>query len=157
MCVLSCSVMSSSLRPPWTVVDQAPLSMKFSRQEYWVCCHFLLQEIFLTQGSNPCLLRLLHWQADSLPLVPPEKPQRYCCCCCRRVASVMSDSVRPHRRQPTRLPRPWDSPGKNTGVGCHFLLQCMKVKSESKAAQSCLTLSDPRDCSLPGSSIHGIF
>ena len=69
----------------------------------------------------------------------------------------MSDSVRPHRRQPTRLPRPWDSPGKNTGVGCHFLLQCMKVKRESEVAQSCPTLSDPMDCSPPGSSIHGIF
>ena len=69
----------------------------------------------------------------------------------------MSDSVRPHRRQPSRLPRPWDSPGKNTGVGCHFLLQRMKVKSQSEVAQSCLTLSDPMDCSLPGSSIHGIF
>ena len=62
-----------------------------------------------------------------------------------------------HRWQPTRLLRPWDSPGKNTGVGCHFLLQCMKVKSESEVAQSCLILSDPKDCSLPGSSIHGIF
>ena len=69
----------------------------------------------------------------------------------------MSDSVRPHRRQPTRLPHPWDSPGKNTGVGCHFLLQCMKVKSESEVAQLYPTLSDPMDCSLPGSSIHGIF
>ena len=69
----------------------------------------------------------------------------------------MSDSVRPHRRKPTRLPRPWDSPGKNTGVGCHFLLQCMKAKSENEVAQSCPTLSDPMDCSLPGSSIHGIF
>ena len=69
----------------------------------------------------------------------------------------MSDSVRPPRRQPTRLPRPWDSPGKNTGVDCHFLLQCMKVKSESEVAQSCPTLCDPMDCSLPGSSIHGIF
>ena len=66
-------------------------------------------------------------------------------------------TVRPHRRQPTRLPHPWDSPGKNTGVGCHFLLQCMKVKSESEVAQPCLTLSDPMDCSPPGSSIHGIF
>ena len=73
-----------------------------------------------------------------------------------QVASVMSDSVRPHRQQPTRLPCPWDSPGKNTGVGCHFLLQCMKVKSESEGAQSCLTASDPMDCSPPGSSIHGI-
>ena len=69
----------------------------------------------------------------------------------------MSDSVRPHRRQPTRPRHPWDSPGKNTGVSCHFLLQCMKVKSESEVAQSCLTLSDPMDCSPPGSSIHGIF
>ena len=69
----------------------------------------------------------------------------------------MSDSVRPQRWQPTRLPHPWDSPGKNIGVGCHFLLQCMKVKSESGVAQLCLTLSDPMDCSLPGSSIHGIF
>ena len=63
----------------------------------------------------------------------------------------------PHRRQPTRLPHPWDSPGKNIGVGCHFLLQCMKVESESEVAQSCLTLSDPMDCSLPGSSVRGIF
>ena len=69
----------------------------------------------------------------------------------------MSDSVRPHRWQPTRLPCPWDSPGKNTGMGCHFLLQCIKVKSESEVAQSCLTLHDPMDCSPPGSSIHGIF
>ena len=69
----------------------------------------------------------------------------------------MSDSVRSHRRQPTRLPCPWDSSSKNTGVGCHFLLQCMKVKSESEVAQSCPTLSDPMDCSPPGSSIHGIF
>ena len=67
----------------------------------------------------------------------------------------MSDSVRPQRRQPTRLLCPWDSPGKNTGVGCHFLLQCMKVKSESEDPQSCPTLCDPTDCSLPGSSVHG--
>ena len=80
-----------------------------------------------------------------------------CCCCCCQVTSVMSDSVRPHRRQLTRLPHPWDSPGKNTGVGCHFLLQCMKVKSASEVAQSCPTLSDPMGCSLPGSSVHRIF
>ena len=69
----------------------------------------------------------------------------------------MSDSMRLHRRQPTGLPRPWDSPGKNTGVGCHFLLQCMKVKSESEVAQSCPTLRNAMDSSLSGSSIHGIF
>ena len=67
----------------------------------------------------------------------------------------MSDSVRPHRRQPTRLPCPWDSPGKNTEVGCHCLLQCMKVKSAREVAQSCPTLS--MDCSPPGSSIRGIL
>ena len=65
--------------------------------------------------------------------------------------------MRPQRWQPTRLLCPWDSPGKNTGVGCHFLLQCMKVKSESEVTQSCLTPSDPMDWSLPGSFIHGIF
>ena len=79
------------------------------------------------------------------------------CCCCCSVASVASDSVRPGRQQPTRLIRPWGSSGKNTGVGCHFLLQCMKVKSESEVAQSCPTLLDPMNCSLPGSSVHGIF
>ena len=79
----------------------------------------------------------------------------HCCCCC--IVSVVSNSVWPHRRQPTRLRHPWASPGKNTGVGCHFLFQCMKVESESEVAQSCLTLHDPMDCSLPGSSIHGIF
>ena len=79
------------------------------------------------------------------------------CCCCFEVTSVVSDSVRPHRQQPTRLPRPWDSPGKNTGVGCHFLLQCMKVKSEREVSQSCLTLSDPVDYSPAGHSVHGIF
>ena len=81
----------------------------------------------------------------------------YAVCCAVLSHSVMSDSVRPHRRKPTRLPHPWDSPGKNTGVGCHFLLQCMKVKREREVAQSCLTLSDPMDYSLLGSSIHGIF
>ena len=68
----------------------------------------------------------------------------------------MSDSVWPHRQKPTRLPRPWDSPGKKTGVACHFLLQRMKVKSEREVTQSCPTLRNRMDCSLPGSSVHGI-
>ena len=90
-------------------------------------------------------------------LLTPEDPGEMQSCHPRRqVASVMSDSVRPHGLQPTRLLCPWDSPGKNTGVGCHFLLQCMKVESESEVTQSCLTLRDPMDSSLPGSSIHGI-
>ena len=75
----------------------------------------------------------------------------------RRLYAAAAAAAKLHRWQPTRLPRPWDSPGKNTGVGCHFLLQCMKVKSEREVAQSCPTLSDPMDCSLPGSSVHGIF
>ena len=82
---------------------------------------------------------------------------QHCCCYCCSVTSVMSNSVRLHRWQPTRLPRPWDSPGKNSGVGCRFLLQCIKEKSKSEVAQLCPTLSDPMDCSLPGSSVHGIF
>ena len=83
-----------------------------------------------------------------------------CCCCCYQVASVVSDSVRPHRRQPARLHSPWDSPGKNTGVACHFLLQCVKVKSESEVTQVLqpyLTLRNPMDYSPTGSFVHGIF
>ena len=96
-------------------------------------------------------------QVDSLPAEPQGKPKntRVGCCCCCCVTSVMSDSVQPHGWQPTRLPHPQDSPGENTGVGCRFLLQCMKVKSKSEAAQLCPTPSDPMDCSPPGSSIHG--
>ena len=73
------------------------------------------------------------------------------------VTAVVSDSVQPNIRQPTRLCRPWDSPGKNTGMGCHFLLHCMKVKSASEVTQSCPTLHEPMDCSLPGSPVHGFF
>ena len=111
------------LATPWTAAHQAPLSMEFSRQEYW--------------SGVPLPSPWIYTAAKSLQSCPT--------------------LVRPHRRQPTRLPRPWDSPGKNTRVGCHFLLQGMKVKSESEVAQSCPTLCDPMDCSLPGSSIHGIF
>ena len=71
--------------------------------------------------------------------------------------SVVSNSVRPHSQQPTRLIHPWESPGKNIGVGCHFLPQGMKVKSASEATQSCPTLLDHMDCSLPGSSDHGML
>ena len=89
--------------------------MGFPRQEYWNGLHFLLQEILLTQGSNP---GLLVWQVDSLPLHHLGSPPL------NSAKSLQScPTLRPHRRQPTRLPCPWDSPGKNTGVGCHFLLQ----------------------------------
>ena len=94
---------------------------------------------------------------EQLRFIHLKKMKLFLHCCCCQVASVVSNFVRPHRQQPTRLPGPWDSPGKNTGVGCHFLLQCRKVKSESEVAQSCPIRSDPMDCSPPGSSAHGIF
>ena len=137
----------------WTVAHQAPLSMRFSRQEYWSGLPFPPPGDLPDPGTELVSPTSPALQADSLLL----SHCCCCCCCCCLVASVVSDSVRPQRRQPTRLPRPWDSPGKNTGVGCHFLLQCMKVKSEREVAQLSPTLSDPMDCSLPGSSVHGIF
>ena len=116
---------------PRTVAHQAPMSMGFPRQKHWSG----LPLPFPEDLSNP-----------GIKLAPPALA----------AAAKLLQSCS-HRWQPARLPRPWDSPGKNTGVGCHFLLQCMKVKSESEVAQSCLTVSDPMDCSLPGSSAHGIF
>ena len=118
---------------------------------------FGLKQVVLITFHLPCLIVVIRkcpkkfWESSQLCYCC------CCCCCCCQVASAVSDSVRPHGWQPTRLPCPWDSPGKNTGVGCHFLLQCMKVKSESEVTQSCPTLSDPMDCSPPGSSVHGIF
>ena len=99
-----------------------------------------------------------HFWAYSQRKLKFEKIHASQCSCMHacQVASVVSDSVRPYGQQPTRLLCPWDSLGKNTGVGCHFLLQCMKVKSQSEVAQSCPTPSDPMDCSPPGSSVHGI-
>ena len=109
-------------------------------------------EGFISQQICTCSkVQICHMKFGLLAPIWP------CCCCYCQIASVMSNSVRPHGLQPTRLLCPWDSPGKNAGVDCHFLLQCMKVKSQSEVAQSCLTLSDPMDFSLPGSSIHGIF
>ena len=108
--------------------------------------HFFLERTNLLTVSPESQFQGL-WVDILLPGTAAAKSLQLC----------LTDSVRPQRRQPTRLCRPWDSPGKNTGVGCHFLLQCMKVKSESEVAQSCPTLSDPMGCSLPGSSVHGIL
>ena len=94
--------------------------------------------------SRDDITNILIWPSACSPV------NAYIHCCC--VTSVVSNSMWPQRRQPTRLRRPWDSPGKNTGVGCHLLLQCIKVKSESEVAQLCPTRSDPMDCSPPGSS-----
>ena len=107
---------------------------------------FIRRQWFLIPGSGL-----------SCPSSSQNSHFQWCCCCCCWVASVVFDSVWPHRLQPTKLPCPWDFPGKNTGMGCHFLLQCMKGKSESEFAESWPTLSDPMDRSLPGSSADGIF
>ena len=102
-----------------------------------------------TRLPAPGFSRHEHWSGLPFPS-PMQESEQW-----KWSRSVMSDSWRPHGLPPSRLLHPWDSPGKNTGVGCHFLLQCMKVKSESEVAQSCPTHSNPMDCSLPGSSIHG--
>ena len=117
---------------PFSQIIPPSLSHRVQKTVLYTCVSFAVSHTGLSKNTNTV----------------------HCCCC---VTSVVSDSVQPHRLLPTRLLRPWDSPGKNTGAGCHFLLQCMKVESESEVAQSCLTLNDPMECSLPGSSIHGIF
>ena len=135
------------LATPWTVARQAPLSMGFSRQEYWSGWPFPSPGDLPDPGIEP---RSPALQADALTSGPPGKPstaaksRQSCPTLCDPMDGGPSGS------------RPWDSPGKHTGVGCHFLLQCMKVKSEREVAQSCPTLRDPMDCSLPGSSVHGI-
>ena len=170
--------MSNSLWPHGLWLTRLLCPGAFPGKNTGVGCCSLLQGIFPTQGSNPDLLHckwILYCLSHQgslfaymyFPSTLPEQTTHrnwtipsslmISCCCCCYVASVVSDSVQPHRWQPTRLSRPWDSPGKNTGVCCHFLLQCMKVKSESEVTQSCPTLSDPTDCSPLGSSIHGIF
>ena len=153
------------LTTTWTLVWRLSLPVPNCTIQHVLdlCCHcnklsptcwlkatqlFIFVQTSVSQKSETGLTKLKSYcQQDCIP-----STNSSC-----QVTSVVSDSVRPHRRQPTRLPRPWDSPGKNTGVGCYFLLQWMKVKSESEVAQSCLTLSDPVDCSPPGSSVHGIF
>ena len=113
----------------------------------------LLQGIFPTQVSNP---GLLHCRRILYLLSRKGRPRMLLLLlllsCFSRVRLCATPQTAAHQ-----APRPWDSPGKNTGVGFHFLLQCMKVKSESEVAQLCPTLHDPMDCSLPGSSVHGIF
>ena len=135
---------------PFTVIQvYAPTSIAEEAEVEWF--YEDLQDLLELTSKKRCLFHYRGLECKS------RKSRNTCCCCCCWVTSVVSDSVPPQRRQPARLPRPWDSPGKNTGVGCHFLIQCMKVESESEVTQLCLTLSDPMDCSPPGSSVHGIF
>ena len=181
--LLSCVGLFATL---WTVAYQAPPSMGFSRQEYWSGFPFPSPGDLPDPRIDPRSPALQADALPSEPPGKPDRDgfmlkiyilmkkvlifkwwKNYTshtalwkCICIMWVkwsCSVVSDSVWPQRRLPTRLPHPWDSPGKNTGVGCHFLLQCMKVKRESEVAQLCLTLNDSMDRSLPGSSAHGIF
>ena len=152
VCVCICVCSQSYLTLCNTMDCRPPVSSinGISRQAYQNGLSFSTPGDLSDPGIESHLLHLLRWQVDSLPLCHLGSP--IVCFCCCEVASVMSNFVQPHRWQPTRLPHR-DSLGKNTGVGCHFLLQCMKLKSESEVIQSCLTLSDPMDCSLPGSSL----
>ena len=138
-------VMSDFLRPHGLQPVRPLCPQDFPGKNIGVGCHALLQGIFPTQESNLHLLHLLHCRTVLYHWVTG-------CGCCQ-VTSVESDSVRPHRRQPNRLLCPWDSPGKNTGVGCHILLQCMHAKS----LQSCPTPCNPMDNSPPSSSVHRIL
>ena len=97
---------------------------------------------------------LISFRMDWLDLLAVQEAAAAAAAKSLQLCQILSD---PHRWQPTRLHCPWDSPGKNTGVGCHFLPQCMKVRSESEVARSCPTLGDPVDCSPAGSSVHGTF
>ena len=129
--------------------DSLPAEPQGKPKNTGVASLSFLQWIFPTQESNRGLLHcnwILYQLSYQGSPAAAAKSLQSCPTLCD-----------PHRWQPTRLPGPWDSPGKDTGVGCHFLLQCMKVKSERKVAQSYLTLRDPMDCSLPSSSVHGIF
>ena len=117
--------------------------------------HSFFQGVFWTLGLKLDILFLLHWQMASLPLVRSGKPlYMYAATKLLQSCPTLCDPI---DGSSPGSPHPWDSPGKDTGVGCHFLLQCMKVKSENEVAQLRPTPSDPMDCSPPGSSIHGIF
>ena len=133
----------------WTVARQAPLSMGFSRQEYWSGLPCPPPGDLSDPGIKPTSLVSSALGGELFTISATAAAAAKSLQSCRTLCDPI-DSSPPGSR-------PWDSPGKNTGVGCHFLLQCMKVKGESEVAQSCLTLRDPMDCSLPGPSIHGIF
>ena len=145
--------MSDSVRPHRRQPTRLPRSWDSPGKNTGVGCHFFLQRIFPTQGSNPCLL---HWQEDSLPLCHLRSPE-YALLLLQLSHVSRVRLCDPIDGSPPGSPVPGILPGKNTGVGCHSLLQCMKVKSESEVAQLYPTLSDPMDCNLPGSSAHGIF
>ena len=117
---------------------------------------FFLSSSFLSKAFNINRKRLILIPQRLLRKSGKSTPEFWVAAAAAAKLLQSCPTLQPQRQQPTRIPHPWDSPGKNTGVGCHFLLQCMKVKTESEVAQLCPTLHDPMDCSLPGSSVHGI-
>ena len=143
----------------WSAAYQVPRSLAFSRQERWSGQPFPSPSYLPDLGIEPGSPTL---QVDFLTPEPPEKPGITSMYTLFYIVIVMLllrhfSRVQPQRRQPTRLPHPWDSPGKSTGVGCHFFLQCMEVKSESEVTQLCPTPSNSTNCSPPGPSVHGIL
>ena len=142
--------MSDSVRPHRQQPTRLPPSLGLSRQEYWSGLPFPPPGNLPDSGIESISLalagRFFTTREAQLLTAAAAKPLQSCPTLCD-----------PRDGSPPGSPRPWDSLGKNTGVGCHFLPQCMKVKSESEVAQLYLTLRDPVDCSLPGSSVHGIF
>ena len=160
MLVLGCSVVSDSLRHHGLEPARLLYPWNFPGKNTGVGRHFLLLGESSPARDQTCVSYIsCIGRQVLLPLSPPGKPSLNKCCYNLAAKSLQSFPTLydPHRRQPTKFCHPCDSSGKNTGVGCHFLLQCMKVKSESEVAQSCPTLSDPMDCSLPGSFVHGVF
>ena len=154
VCMLSRFICVQLCVTLWTVAHQAPLWDSSGKSIYWSGLPCPPPGDLPDPRIEPETPVSLHWQSGSLPLAPPEKPL-YVHATAKSLQSCPT-LCDPIDSSPPGSPI-WDSPGKNTGVGCHFLLQCMKVKSESEVAQSCLTLSNPMDCSPPGSSVHGIF
>ena len=138
--------------PSWTPPTSLFTPVLWVVPEHWLC-----MLCFMHWTCTGHLLYIWYYTCFNAILSNHPTLTFSCCFCYCCITSVVSDSVWPHRRQPTRLPRPWNFPGKNTGVGCHFLLQCMKVKSESEVTQSCLTLSDLVDCYIVQKSVLHIF
>ena len=147
---LSSVVKKTIFKPQRDITTLTRISKNFK------CCwgDMIIRTLLFTASGN---VKWYMYLENSLG-VPYKVEHTFAAAAAKSLQSLQScPTLQPHKWQPTRLRHPWDSPGKNTGVGCHFILQCMKVKSESEVAQSCLSLSNAMDCSIPGSSIHGIF
>ena len=138
---------------PWTAGCQTSLSVRFSRQEYWSGLLFPSAGDLPDQGIEPTSPALA---GGFFTTQPPGKPSAAAAAAAAKSLQSCPTLCDPIDGSPPRLRHPWDSPGNNAGVGCHFL-QCMKVKSESEVAQLCPTLRDPMDCSLQAPPSTGFF